>query len=241
MGIAFEDAWQPYPQIVAGLCDKNKSWQEVKECYIDLIEPSNTAFRHALNQGYDRIQEWFTGQTPRKSGDPPVAHSMYLPVLLKLLAEKDQRSYVTAVYHDVIEDTAATAKDLAIQTCGFDLREAVGFLTENKLLSRDFPPSRLSNLTEAFIRQLRLAPGFVLTVEIVDRFHDLADLAFLKDFSDEERKDKMAIKLVKCKNIVHHITLGRADFNTDAKCLFELRLAELEARYGAAQIIPLRT
>jgi (p)ppGpp synthase/HD superfamily hydrolase len=239
MGIAFEDAWQPFPQIVADLRDKE--WQDVKECYIDLIEQSHTEFRRALNQGYDFIQKWFSGKPPRKSGDPQIAHSMYLPILLKLLAEKDPKSYVTAVYHDVIEDTDATAKHLAAQECGFDLCEAVGFLTENKLLSGDFPPSRLSNRTEAFIRQLRLAPDFVLTVEIVDRFHDLADLAFLKHLSEEERKDKIAIKLVKCKNIVHHITLGRANVNADAKCLFELRLTELEARYGAAPIIPLRT
>jgi hypothetical protein len=111
-------------------------------------------------------------------------------------------------------------------------------LTENKLLSGDAPPDDIPNRVRAFIHQLRLAPVYVLDVEIVDRLHDMMDVAYIEALGNErDKRAKMRQKMTKCKSTVHHITHGRGGFNAHAKSLFDWRMSELEGKYGQVPIV----
>src|SRR5207253_5616707 len=123
-----------YKQVVQDL--KTQGTEGAKNRWLSLVEAEDSTRVQHLSQAYDDITLWFDGRFRNDGTTPAVSHSLFLPVLLNLCHEGDERARLTAIYHDVIEDTQAKGEDLENRSYGFDLVEAVGFLTENKLLSK---------------------------------------------------------------------------------------------------------
>ncbi len=224
------------------------SRREIKSVAYSLIDEIATemGFAEDLMDAFDFVVLKFKNEKRNDKKTPLVAHSLFLTKMLFIFKEEDPRSYLTAVYHDILEDTAAELPDIAYNRVQRrEICESVAYLTESKLLSgKGASDTNLTDRVKCFIMQLRTkeVAGHVISVEIVDRLNDMADLAYLEnseEFGDDEKKEKIRIKMTKCKSIVDHITKDRDDYNNTAKEVFDYRMNELERRYGKVETVPI--
>ena len=136
----------------------------------------------ALNRAYVYAMQLHGSQT-RASGDPYFSHPIEVAGILTDL-RLDASSIITALLHDVVEDTEATLGDVE-QLFGKDIGRLVDGVTK---LGRLELQSEETKNAENF-RKLLVAMSEdirVLLVKLADRLHNMQTLKFIK--SEDKRR-----------------------------------------------------
>jgi GTP pyrophosphokinase len=137
----------------------------------------------ALNRAYVYAMK-VHGSQKRESGDPYFSHPIEVAGILTDL-KLDDNSIITALLHDVVEDTRATLKDVE-QKFGKDIGRLVDGVTK---LSRLELQSEQTKHAENF-RKLVVAMSEdirVLLVKLADRLHNMRTLESVKS-PDKRRR-----------------------------------------------------
>ena len=143
-----------------------------------------------LNKAYVFSMRAHGSQT-RASGDPFFSHPLEVA---GILADHkfDSRTIITALLHDVVEDTTYSLEDIK-KSFGSEISSLVDGVTK---LSKFEGRSDKFNQAENF-RKLLLATSRdirVLFVKLADRLHNMRTLKFLKD---EKKKKEYLMKHLK--------------------------------------------
>ena len=137
----------------------------------------------ALNRAYVYAMKYH-GSQKRESGDPYFSHPIEVAGILTDL-KLDDDSIITALLHDVVEDTEATLADVE-RVFGKDIERLVDGVTK---LTRLELQSEQTKHAENF-RKLVLAMSEdirVLLVKLADRLHNMQTLHFVKS-QDKRRR-----------------------------------------------------
>lgn len=137
----------------------------------------------ALNRAYVYAMKYH-GSQKRESGDPYFSHPIEVAGILTEL-KLDDASIITALLHDVVEDTEATLADVE-RLFGKDIERLVDGVTK---LTRLELQSEQTKHAENF-RKLVLAMSEdirVLLVKLADRLHNMQTLRFVKS-PDKRRR-----------------------------------------------------
>ncbi len=141
-----------------------------------------TADEDVINRAYVYAMKMHGSQL-RASGDPYFSHPIEVAGILTEL-KLDDSSIVTALLHDVVEDTEATLEDIE-RMFGHDIGRLVDGVTK---LGRLELQSEQTKHAENF-RKLLVAMSEdirVLLVKLADRLHNMRTLKFVK--SEEKRR-----------------------------------------------------
>ncbi len=190
----------------------------------------NRAYVYAMRQH---------GSQKRASGDPYFAHPIEVAGILTDY-RLDTETIVTALLHDVIEDTDATRADIE-QMFGAEVAELVEGVTKlSKLeLSQDHlrQAENLRKFILAISKDVR-----VLLVKLADRLHNMRTLHFIKTPAKRERiaRETLDIYAPLARSIgVHRICaeleeLAFAHLNPVARDAIIRRLETLRQQQGGA-------
>ena len=128
------------------------------------------------------------GSQKRASGDPFFSHPLEVAGILADL-KFDFKTIITALLHDVVEDTTLTFKDIK-KNFGEEIANLVDGVTKlTKLEGR----SDKFNQAENF-RKLLLATSEdirVLLVKLADRLHNMRTMRFLKN---KEKRNRISLE-----------------------------------------------
>jgi guanosine-3',5'-bis(diphosphate) 3'-pyrophosphohydrolase len=179
------------------------------------------------------------GSQMRASGDPYFAHPIEVAGILTDY-RLDTAAIVTALLHDVIEDTAATKADIA-ERFGeevADLVEGVTKLSKLELLSDHARQAEnLRRFILAISKDVR-----VLLVKLADRLHNMRTLHFIQKPEKRERiaRETLDIYAPLARSIgMHRITteleeLAFEHLNPTARTAIVRRLETMRAERGEA-------
>ena len=137
-----------------------------------------------INKAYDFGKKAHGGQT-RASGDPFFSHPFEVANILAQM-KLDENSIITALLHDVIEDTLATKEEIK-KIFGIEIANLVDGVTKlSKInLQQTNKNKQVENLRKfilAISEDIR-----VLFVKLADRLHNMRTIKFLKD-SNKKKK-----------------------------------------------------
>ena len=197
-----------------------------------------TADEALLNRAYVYAMRAH-GAQKRASGDPYFAHPIEVAGILTDY-RLDTETIVTALLHDVIEDTETTREDIE-RLFGAEVAELVEGVTKLSKLE----------LSEAHLRQAENLRKFILAiskdvrvllVKLADRLHNMRTLHFIKQAAKRERiaRETLDIYGPLARSIgVHRICeeleeLAFAHLNPVARDAIMRRLAVLRSEQGGA-------
>ena len=137
-----------------------------------------------INKAYDFGKKAHGSQT-RASGDPFFSHPFEVANILAQM-KLDENSIITALLHDVIEDTLATKEEIK-KNFGIEIANLVDGVTKlSKInLQQTNKNKQVENLRKfilAISEDIR-----VLFVKLADRLHNMRTIKFLKD-SNKKKK-----------------------------------------------------
>ena len=137
-----------------------------------------------INKAYDFGKKAHGSQT-RASGDPFFSHPFEVANILAQM-KLDENSIITALLHDVIEDTLATKEEIK-KIFGIEIANLVDGVTKlSKInLQQTNKNKQVENLRKfilAISEDIR-----VLFVKLADRLHNMRTIKFLKD-SNKKKK-----------------------------------------------------
>ncbi len=179
------------------------------------------------------------GKQLRASGDPYFAHPIEVAGILTEY-RMDTPTIVTALLHDVIEDTSATRLDVA-ELFGEEVAELVEGVTKLSKLEFSKEATRQAENLRKFI--LAIARDVrVLMVKLADRLHNMRTLHFIKNVAKRERiaRETLDVYAPLARSIgVHRITseleeLAFTHLNPTARAAIVRRLEQLRADQGGA-------
>jgi guanosine-3',5'-bis(diphosphate) 3'-pyrophosphohydrolase len=194
------------------------------------------ADEEALNRAYVFAMKAH-GSQKRASGDPYFSHSLEVAGILSQM-RLDSDSIITALLHDVVEDTVATNADIE-KMFGKDVARLVDGVTK---LSKIELQSDQTQQAENF-RKLLLAMSEdirVLLVKLADRLHNMRTLQYIKDPDKRRRiaRETMDIYAPLAERIGMQAMkdeledLAFAELNPDARESVMARLSFLRERGG---------
>ncbi|PPR35630.1 MAG: GTP pyrophosphokinase rsh [Alphaproteobacteria bacterium MarineAlpha6_Bin4] len=139
-----------------------------------------------INKAYNFGKKAHGAQT-RASGDPFFSHPFEVANILAQM-KLDEKSIITGLLHDVIEDTLATKEEIK-KNFGIEVANLVDGVTKlSKItLDKNNKNKQVENLRKfilAISEDIR-----VLFVKLADRLHNMRTIKFLKDF---EKKKKIS-------------------------------------------------
>ena len=137
-----------------------------------------------INKAYDFGKKAHGGQT-RASGDPFFSHPFEVANILAQM-KLDENSIITALLHDVIEDTLATKEEIK-KIFGIEIANLVDGVTKLSKISlqqtnKNKQVENLRKFILAISEDIR-----VLFVKLADRLHNMRTIKFLKD-SNKKKK-----------------------------------------------------
>ncbi len=142
---------------------------------------------HMLNRAYVFSMKAHGGQT-RKSGDPYFVHPLAVAALLTDL-KADPATVVTALLHDVVEDTDVTCEEIS-ERFGSEIASLVDGVTKLSQIELKSEASKqaenLRKLIVAMAEDMR-----VLLIKLADRLHNMRTLHYVKD---DEKRRKVALE-----------------------------------------------
>ena len=197
-----------------------------------------TADEALLNRAYVYAMRMHGAQT-RASGDPYFAHPIEVAGILTDY-RLDTATIVTALLHDVIEDTPVTRKEID-ELFGLEIGELVEGVTKLSKLELSSEHLRQAENLRKFIlaisRDVR-----VLLVKLADRLHNMRTLQYIKSPAKRERiaRETLEIYAPLARSIgVHRICteleeLAFAHLNPVARDAIYRRLETLRHDQGGA-------
>jgi GTP pyrophosphokinase/guanosine-3',5'-bis(diphosphate) 3'-pyrophosphohydrolase len=132
------------------------------------------------------------GSQTRASGDPYFAHPIEVAGILTDY-KLDTATIVTALLHDVIEDTAATRKDID-EMFGEEIGELVEGVTKLSRLELNAEHIRQAENLRKFILAISKDVR-VLMVKLADRLHNMRTLGFIKSVEKRERISRETLEI----------------------------------------------
>ena len=142
-----------------------------------------TADEAILNRAYVYAMRQH-GSQKRASGDPYFAHPLEVAGILTAY-RLDTETIVTALLHDVIEDTDATREQVA-ELFGAEVAELVEGVTKLSKLELSQEHLRQAENLRKFILAISKDVR-VLLVKLADRLHNMRTLHFIKQAAKRER------------------------------------------------------
>ena len=197
-----------------------------------------TADEALLNRAYVYAMRMHGAQL-RASGDPYFAHPIEVAGILTEY-RLDTAAIVTALLHDVIEDTSATRADIA-QLFGEEVAELVEGVTKLSRLELSAEHTRQAENLRKFIlaisRDVR-----VLLVKLADRLHNMRTLHFISKPAKRERIARETLEIyaplarsIGCHRICSELEeLAFAELNPIARDAILKRLEKLRQTQGPA-------
>jgi GTP diphosphokinase / guanosine-3',5'-bis(diphosphate) 3'-diphosphatase len=200
---------------------------------ISKIRPYHPNLNEALVQKAYIFSKAAHGNQKRHSGDPYFSHPLAVAEILTDL-KLDQESIITALLHDVVEDTEVTIEEIE-KEFGEDVAKLVDGVT--KLGKIESIPSN-ERVAENF-RKLALAMSEdirVLLIKLADRLHNMRTLFYVPSKEKKNKKAKESLD-------IYAPLAGRIGLNTIKEELQELsfEIIDCETRnYIVAQLDELR-
>jgi GTP pyrophosphokinase/guanosine-3',5'-bis(diphosphate) 3'-pyrophosphohydrolase len=197
-----------------------------------------TADEALLNRAYVYAVRMHGSQT-RASGDPYFAHPIEVAGILTDY-RMDTATIVTALLHDVIEDTEVTREEIA-RVFGDEIAELVEGVTKLSRLAFGAEYKRQAENLRKFIlaisRDVR-----VLLVKLADRLHNMRTLHFIKNAAKRERIARETLEIyaplarsIGCHRICIELEeLAFQHLNPVARTAIVRRLDALRAGQGEA-------
>ena len=179
------------------------------------------------------------GSQKRASGDPYFAHPIEVAGILTDY-RMDTATIVTALLHDVIEDTEVTREEVA-RAFGEEIADLVEGVTKLSKLALGSEYKRQAENLRKFIlaisRDVR-----VLLVKLADRLHNMRTLGFLKNAAKRERIARETLEIyaplarsIGCHRICIELEeLAFSQLNPVARDAIARRLDALRAEQGEA-------
>ena len=196
-----------------------------------------TADEAALNRAYVYAMKMHGSQL-RASGDPYFAHPIQVAGILTDY-RLDTATIITALLHDVVEDTSATRDDIA-GMFGEEIAVLVEGVTKLSRLELQAERTRQAENLRKFIlaisRDVR-----VLLVKLADRLHNMRTLHFVKPEKRERiSRETLEVYAPLGRSIgIHSIAseleeLAFEHLNPTARTAIERRLEALKLEHGRA-------
>jgi GTP pyrophosphokinase/guanosine-3',5'-bis(diphosphate) 3'-pyrophosphohydrolase len=197
-----------------------------------------TANEALLNRAYVYAMRMHGSQT-RASGDPYFAHPIEVAGILTDY-RMDTATIVTALLHDVIEDTAATRADID-EMFGEEIGELVEGVTKLSRLELNAERVRQAENLRKFILAISKDVR-VLMVKLADRLHNMRTLGFIKRPDKRERIARETLDIyaplarsIGCHRICCELEeLAFQHLNPMARTAIVRRLEALRAAQGGA-------
>jgi GTP pyrophosphokinase/guanosine-3',5'-bis(diphosphate) 3'-pyrophosphohydrolase len=179
------------------------------------------------------------GTQKRASGDPYFAHPIEVAGILTDY-RLDTATIVTALLHDVIEDTEVTRADVE-RLFGAEVAELVEGVTKLSALEATADYKRQAENLRKFILAVSKDVR-VLLVKLADRLHNMRTLGFLKNAAKRERIARETLEIyaplarsIGCHRICSELEdLAFAHLNPVARDALMRRLERLRASQGRA-------
>ncbi|MFN9251819.1 MAG: HD domain-containing protein, partial [Brevundimonas sp.] len=196
-----------------------------------------TADEALLNRAYVYAMKMHGSQL-RASGDPYFAHPIQVAGILTGY-RLDTATIVTALLHDVVEDTSATKSDIA-EMFGAEIAELVEGVTKLSRLELQAEHTRQAENLRKFIlaisRDVR-----VLLVKLADRLHNMRTLQYVKPEKRERiSRETLEVYAPLGRSIgIHSIAseleeLAFEHLNPTARDAIARRLEALKLEHGGA-------
>jgi guanosine-3',5'-bis(diphosphate) 3'-pyrophosphohydrolase len=196
-----------------------------------------TADENLLNRAYVYAMKMHGSQL-RASGDPYFAHPIQVAGILTDY-RLDTATIVTALLHDVVEDTSATRDDIA-RMFGEEIAVLVEGVTKLSRLELQAEHTRQAENLRKFIlaisRDVR-----VLLVKLADRLHNMRTLKYVKPEKRERiSRETLEVYAPLGRSIgIHSIAseleeLAFEHLNPTARTAIERRLEALKLEHGRA-------
>ncbi len=196
-----------------------------------------TADEALLNKAYVYAMKMHGSQL-RASGDPYFAHPIQVAGILTDY-KLDTATIVTALLHDVVEDTSATRDDIAAMF-GEEIAVLVEGVTKLSRLELQAEHTRQAENLRKFIlaisRDVR-----VLLVKLADRLHNMRTLQYVKPEKRERiSRETLEVYAPLGRSIgIHSIAseleeLAFTHLNSTARTAIERRLEALKLEHGSA-------
>ncbi len=197
-----------------------------------------TADEDLLNRAYVYAVKMHGAQT-RASGDPYFAHPIEVAGILTDY-KLDTASIVTALLHDVIEDTVASREDIE-KRFGAEIAELVEGVTKLSKLELASEHARQTEDLRRFILAISKDVR-VLLVKLADRLHNMRTLQHIKAPAKRERiaRETLDIYAPLARSIGMHLIceeleeLAFQHLNPRARDAIIRRLDKLRAEQGGA-------
>jgi len=197
-----------------------------------------TADEALLNRAYVYAMRMHGSQT-RASGDPYFAHPIEVAGILTDY-KLDTATIVTALLHDVIEDTAANRKDID-EMFGEEIGELVEGVTKLSRLELNAEHIRQAENLRKFILAISKDVR-VLMVKLADRLHNMRTLGFIKSVEKRERISRETLEIyaplarsIGCHRICSELEeLAFEHINPRARDAIIRRLEKLRVAQGPA-------
>ena len=179
------------------------------------------------------------GSQTRASGDPYFAHPIEVAGILTEY-RLDTASIVTALLHDVIEDTPVTREEIA-SLFGGEIAELVEGVTKLSKLELNSEHTKQAENLRKFILAISKDVR-VLMVKLADRLHNMRTLQFIAKPEKRERIAKETLDIyaplarsIGCHRICTELEeLAFEHLNPDGRDAIFKRLDQLRAEQGSA-------
>jgi GTP pyrophosphokinase len=156
------------------------------------IRPYHPNLNEALIQKAYILSKTAHGNQKRHSGDPYFSHPLAVAEILTDL-KLDQESIITALLHDVVEDTEVTLEEIE-KTFGESVARLVDGVTKlNKIESISANERFVENfrkLAMAMSEDIR-----VLLVKLADRLHNMRTLSYVPSKEKRQKKSKESLDI----------------------------------------------
>jgi GTP diphosphokinase / guanosine-3',5'-bis(diphosphate) 3'-diphosphatase len=196
-----------------------------------------TADEGLLNRAYVYAMKMHGSQL-RASGDPYFAHPIQVAGILTDY-RLDTATIVTALLHDVVEDTSATRADIA-EMFGEEVARLVEGVTKLSRLELQAEHTRQAENLRKFILAISKDVR-VLLVKLADRLHNMRTLEFVKPEKRERiSRETLEVYAPLGRSIgIHRIAseleeLAFEHLNPTARTAIERRLEALRLEHGQA-------
>ncbi len=197
-----------------------------------------TADEDLLNRAYVYAMKMHGAQL-RASGDPYFAHPIEVAGILTEY-RLDTAAIVTALLHDVIEDTPVTREDIAAKFSE-EIAELVEGVTKLSRLELQSELSRQGENLRKFILAISKDVR-VLLVKLADRLHNMRTLGFIKQAAKRERIARETLEIyaplgrsIGCHRIATELEeLAFQHLNPTALAAIQRRLEKLRVTQGPA-------